>query len=85
MEPPVANIQKMLVIFEINSHFLMGTGEKEEKARTIHHFNDYLHKWLEDCFYFDFEEVSEGGVPPLVFVPSHSKCCISNSLHICTQ
>lgn len=66
---PVANIQMTLVIFETNCHFLMCTGEKGENARTIHHFNGYLHKWLEDCFYFDVAAVPEGEIPPLPFVP----------------
>lgn len=47
----------------------MCTGEKGEKARMIHHFNDYLHKWLEDGFYFNFVDVPGGGTPPLPPVP----------------
>lgn len=67
---PAVNIQMTLVIFEINYHFLICTGEKGENARVIHHFNGYLHKRLEDCFYFDTAAVLEGEIPPLPFAPS---------------
>ena len=61
------------VIFEINCHFSMYWREWRKSKDNSSFQWSFTHYWKSVCF--DFVEVPEGGVPPLPFVPSHSKCC----------